>query len=116
MSKLILKYSIYDDLPKIRSSFAGRDFSTMDYHQCQHLLTHTPAARMLRLRGTHTALLLSFLHQEFKTEGLATRAVLAPQLTAQLADCLRALGYVPEADELPDAPSDTPWLAMASAV
>lgn len=86
----------------------------MDYHKCQHLLAHTPAAKMLRLRGTHTALLLSFLHQEFKTEGLATRAVLAPQLTAQLADYLRALGYVPEADELPDTPAETPWLAATN--
>ena len=86
----------------------------MDYHKCQHLLAHTPAAKMLRLRGTHTALLLSFLHQEFKTAGLMTRAVMAPQLTAQLADYLKSLGYVPEADELPDAPAEAPWLAMAS--
>ncbi len=71
----------------------------MDYHKCQHLLTHAPAARLLRLR--HAALLLSFLHQEFKAESSSGRAVAEPQLTAQLADYLKALAHVPEADELP---------------
>lgn len=83
----------------------------MDYHKCLHLLTHTPAAKLLRLRGAHTALLLSFLYQEFKAAGLTTRAVLAPQLTAQLSDYLRELGYVPEADELPEASAEINWFA-----
>lgn len=83
----------------------------MEYHKCLHLLMHTPAAKLMRLRGAHTALLLSFLYQEFKTAGLATRAVLAPQLTAQLSGYLRELGYVPEVDELPDAAAETSWFA-----
>lgn len=86
----------------------------MYYHKCLHLLAHTPAAKLLRLRGAHTALLLSFLYQEFKTAGLVTRAVLAPQLTAQLGDYLRELGYVPEGDELPEASAGINWLAKSN--
>src|SRR5260370_21413634 len=59
----------------------------MDYDQLAYDLQHVPGARLLK--ADHTALIISFLHRQFKREQRI--AIPLPELAEHLADTLETL-------------------------